>query len=170
MPDRSHGTAAFEDLVSHLDYPMLVVTAATAEDPAVRSGCLVGFSSQCSMQPPLYMVWISKLNHTHRVAQRALHLGVHVLGGEDRGLAELFGEETGDQIDKFTRCRWRQGPNGVPLLSDCRRWFCGRIIERQMTGDHTGFLLEPTQGLSDKRPFQPLTFQQVRDMHPGHPA
>src|SRR5207248_6722269 len=33
--------------------------------------------------------------------------------------AALFGARTGDEVDKFTRCRWTSGPAGVPLLDDC---------------------------------------------------
>ena len=59
-----------------LDGPMYVVTAAAARE---RAGCLVGFAGQCSIEPERHMVWISKANHTYRVATAAGHLGVHLL-------------------------------------------------------------------------------------------
>ena len=47
LPPRDQ--AAFDRLVNRLDYPMLVVTA---EADGERAGCLVGFATQCSIQPP----------------------------------------------------------------------------------------------------------------------
>lgn len=71
-----------------LDYPVYVVTAVA---DAERAGCLVGFASQCSIDPPRFMVWLSKANRTYRVACRASHLGVHGLRGDQTEAAELFG-------------------------------------------------------------------------------
>ena len=115
------------------------------------------------------MVWVSKVNRTAVVAAKAPVLAVHFLSTADRDLAQLFGEETGDEIDKFERCRWHIGPSGAAILDDCRRWFVGRVVERVDTGDHTGFLLEPVAAHVDPWEGQ-LGYQQVLDLEPGHPA
>lgn len=160
------GASWFNDLVGELDYPMLIVTAAVDDE---RAGCLVGFAAQCSIDPPLFMVWLSKQNHTFQVAQHAEALAIHVLGSSNRDLAELFGSQTGDSVDKFARCRWHHGPFGLPLLSDCARWFAGPVVDRTDTGDHRGFLLEPRSGSAGPWPGQ-LDFQDVKDLEPGHGA
>lgn len=158
-------TDAFDDLVGRLDYPMLIVTAAA---DGRRSGCLVGFSTQCSLEPPRYLVCISRANHTAAVAERSEHLAVHVLDRADHDLSLLFGEQTGDEVDKFARCAWSDH-RGVPVLDGTRAWFVGRVLERVPLGDHVGYLLEPVDAhLSGKLDL--LSFQQVRDMEPGHPA
>ncbi|HWI03814.1 MAG TPA: flavin reductase family protein, partial [Acidimicrobiales bacterium] len=126
---------AFSDLVGELDYPMMIVTAGAGGELA---GCLVGFATQCSIDPPRFAVWLSRKNHTFRVAGVAGILAVHFLAAGDRALAELFGGSTGDDIDKFSRCRWREGPGGAPVLEDCARWFAGEVIERFPTEDHVG--------------------------------
>lgn len=149
---------------------MAVVTCADGEE---RSGCLVGFLSQCSIHPPRVTVWISQANHTHGVALRCGHLGVHWLSRDQRDLAELFGSATGDETDKFSRVRWRVGAGGAPVLEDLGRWFVGRVLERRPDGDHTGFLLEPVEIPARDRigpwPGQ-LGYQAVRDLDPGHEA
>ena len=164
----------FDRLAAQLDYPMVIVTAAARGE---RSGCLVGFTTQCSIHPPRYLVCISKLNHTYEVADRAEALGVHFPadGPEDVALAELFGEETGDEVDKFERCSWHPAFDGVtPLLDGIGRWFLGRVVEHFDAGDHVAYLLDPVQARSDgpERPGRPrqLGFQAVKDMPPGHPA
>jgi len=156
----------FGDLVADIDYPMLVVTA---EHDGDRQGCLVGFASQCSIDPPRFMVWISKKNRTAVTAGKAAALGVHFLSITDRELARLFGEETGDETDKFEQCRWHRGPSGVPILDDSARWFVGRVISRADTGDHTAVLLEPVAVHTDAWQGQ-LDFQRVKDLDPGHEA
>ena len=136
----SHREGPFADAVADLEYPMLVVTAAAA---GRRAGCLVGFAAQCSIAPPRFVVWVSHRNHTLRVAREAGVLGVHLLSRDDRALAELFGSRCGEEVDKFAEVPWREGPDGVPLLDACPRWFVGRVLERFDSGDHDGFLLEP---------------------------
>ena len=156
----------FEAFTDGLDYPMYVVTVMEGGE---QSGCLVGFGSQVSMAPPRFMVCISVTNHTHEVALRANLLAVHLLGAEQQALAELFGTETGDDIDKFQRCSWQAGPGGVPVLDDCPRVLVGRVHARVDLGDHTGIVLDPVSVTAcDGDPG--LTFKDVERLEPGHPA
>lgn len=156
-------TSRFDDLVGSLNYPMLIVTVA---DGRRRAGCLVGFATQCGIDPSRFMVWLSKRNYTHQLAQRAEVLAVHVPAAHQRGLAKLFGSQTGHVADKFAQCAWRPGPHGVPLLVDCPQWFIGRILTRFDTGDHEGCLLEPIE-VSRHTGLGQLDFDQVRDIEPG---
>lgn len=160
------GADAFGRISGGLDYPMVVVTAADGDE---RAGCLVGFAAQCSIDPPLLVVWLSKRNRTTRVARDTSSLLVHFLSQDQLGLAELFGSNTGDEVDKFARCRWEPGPGGIPRLSDCTRWVAGRVLERFDTGDHVGHLLELFDGSAGEWAGQ-LGFQTVKDLDPGHDA
>jgi flavin reductase (DIM6/NTAB) family NADH-FMN oxidoreductase RutF len=155
----------FVGLTLALDYPMLIVTTAARGE---RSGCLIGFSTQCSIDPPRYLVCLSDKNRTTRLAARAAALAVHFVPGPARDLAELFGSETDDEIDKFARCDWHEGPDGLPLLDGCRRWFAGRILERRRLGDHIGHLLEPFAAADDDGEDGILMFSQVKSVDPGH--
>ena len=154
----------FERLVASLDYPVYVVTTAAAGE---RSGCLIGFGTQCSIKPPRFLACISKKNHTFPVAERAEALVVHVLDEDDKDTAELFGGETTDEVDKFERTAWRPGPYGIPVVEACDRWFTGRIVDRVDLGDHAGFVLEPIDAEVEDVDDQ-LTFQQAKDIEPGH--
>jgi flavin reductase (DIM6/NTAB) family NADH-FMN oxidoreductase RutF len=156
----------FNTVMNGIDYPMFVVTTTDGER---RAGCMVGFTTQTSVHPPRMLVCLSQKNHTHEVALRADLLGVHVLDPDDGPLAELFGGETGDEVDKFARVAWTEGPGGVPLVDECPRRFVGRILARHDLGDHTGFLLDPlTAHGEDAEPA--LGFQQVKDIDAGHPV
>jgi flavin reductase (DIM6/NTAB) family NADH-FMN oxidoreductase RutF len=100
-------TDTFNDLVGDLDYPMFIVTTAADGE---RAGCLVGFATQCSIDPPRFLVCISEKNRTFRLAARAAALAVHFVPEDAADLVDLFGARTGDEVDKFALCEWRPGP------------------------------------------------------------
>jgi flavin reductase (DIM6/NTAB) family NADH-FMN oxidoreductase RutF len=160
-------TNAFDDIVATVDYPMIVVTAAANGE---NSGCLAGFHTQCSIDPPRWLVCVSQANHTHDVVRAASTVAVHVLRTSQEGVATLFGSESGDEVDKFAHCEWSRGPDDVPVLADTD-WFAGRVLERADVGDHTALLLEVLPDGSAARADEPqLGFQQVREVEPGHDA
>jgi flavin reductase (DIM6/NTAB) family NADH-FMN oxidoreductase RutF len=154
------------ELVSELDYPMFIVTVAAKGE---RAGCLVGFTTQCSINPPRFLVCLSDKNRTFRVALDASVMVVHMVPAEQGELATLFGEQTGDEIDKFQHCAWSPGPEGTPILEACANWFAGRILQRIPAGDHHAFLLEPFDAASDPDEEQ-FAFHRAKRMDPGHEA
>ena len=156
----------FHRLAGGLDQPMLVVTTTAGGE---RAGCLVGFASQCSIDPPRFLVMLSDKNHTYRVALGAEALAVHLLGTDDIPVAQLFGEQTGDEVDKFAQCSASPGPFGVPIIDGLAGWFVGRVLERQRLGDHVAHLLEPVAA-AGRPPRPPLTLRDVHHLTPGHDA
>jgi flavin reductase (DIM6/NTAB) family NADH-FMN oxidoreductase RutF len=156
----------FTRLTGDLDYPMLVVTTVADGE---RAGCLVGFSTQCSIDPARYVVCLSDKNHTFRVAQRAGAMAIHFLPAGATDLAQLFGSQTGDQLDKFGLCSWHEGPRGLPILDRSDRWFAGEILRRCAVGDHWGYVLEPFAA-HDGGATATLSFSQVKHLTPGHEA
>lgn len=148
-----------------LDAPLIVVTAAEGREQA---GCLVGFHCQGSIEPLRYCVWLSKANHTYRVALRSAYLAVHFLTAADLALAELFGTQTGDRTDKFAGLAATPGPGGVPVLEQCPH----RLLARRTTlvdegGDHVCVVTEPVAAHTAGR-FQPLRLSQAAHLEPGH--
>ncbi|MDQ3152615.1 MAG: flavin reductase family protein [Actinomycetota bacterium] len=158
-------TTTFDELVGQLDYSMFIVTA-TADGE--RSGCLVGFASQTSIAPPRFLVCLSRNNRTYRVARGSDALAVHFVSADASALAELFGGQTGDETDKFARCAWHEGPEGLPVLDDCGNWFAGCVLAELDLGDHVGFLLDPIEAHAQPGPQFP--FHRAKRIDPGHPA
>ncbi len=161
----SERSATFGSLMSDADPAMIVVTAVAADE---RAGCLVGFHSQCSIDPVRYAVWLSKANHTYRVALLGEHLAVHFLAADDHDVAELFGGSSGDDVDKFDRCDWTPGPGGVPLLDRC----ANRVVGRRHTlvdegSDHVCVVVAVDE-VSRSEPLTPLRLSDVVDLDPGH--
>ena len=127
-------------------------------------------ASQVSINPPRFLVGLSNKNHTYRVAAHAEHLAVHLLTRDHRAVATLFGEQTGDDIDKFAQCDWHAGPHELPILDNAAAWFSGRILEHLELGDHVAFLLAPETGSAPDDLGELITFSDVRDLEPGHEA
>ena len=161
---------AFDAIMASLDSPLIVVTAGAGSEASEgeRAGCLVGFHSQSSVGPKRFSVWLSKANHTYRVALRSTHLGVHFLTQDDLQLAEHFGTQTGDDLDKFAQLETEDGPGGVPMLLACPN----RIAVRRTSlldegGDHVCISTEPVAAVGGA-PFVPLRLSDADHLVPGH--
>jgi flavin reductase (DIM6/NTAB) family NADH-FMN oxidoreductase RutF len=155
----------FGAVSSSLDAPLIVVTAAEGGE---RAGCLVGFHCQASIAPVRYAVWLSKANHTYRVALRSTHLALHFLTAADLPLAERFGTLTGDRTDKFAGLPVSAGPGNVPVLGQCpHRLTARRITLLDDGGDHVCAVTEPVAVHSGGR-FEPLRLSHAVHLNPGH--
>jgi flavin reductase (DIM6/NTAB) family NADH-FMN oxidoreductase RutF len=164
VTDTGADAQAFEAIIASIDIPSYVVTTASGDEQA---GCLVGFATRCSIDPPRFGVWLSKLNRTYRVARSAEMLVVHLLREGDDDLAERFGGDTGDEVDKFEDIEWRPGPDGCPVI-ERMDWFAGSIVDRVDTGDHVAFVVSPRGGRCRSSARQ-LSGDEVGDIEPGHP-
>jgi flavin reductase (DIM6/NTAB) family NADH-FMN oxidoreductase RutF len=160
--------AVFKSLIAHLDNQMLIVTTAVGEE---RSGCLVGFATQCSINPTRFLVCLSKKNHTYRIAAAGAEvLVVHLPRMADLEVARHFGALTGDEVDKFVGIDWQPGPGGAPVLTGLD-WFCGHVHEQHDLGDHMGFVLDVSELGSAARVDEPslgLGTALSLHFHPGH--
>jgi flavin reductase (DIM6/NTAB) family NADH-FMN oxidoreductase RutF len=152
---------------ARVDYPYYVVTVRSRD--ARMSGCLAGFVTQSSITPPNFVVCISRVNHTFGVARDSSAMGLHLLGSDQGDLARLFGEETGDEVDKFASCDWRLGSTGAPMLVDSAVSMEGRILGHDSAGDHEAFLVRAVRAVPGGHPGL-LTSRTGPRLHPGHPA
>ena len=160
--------SAFERIAAAVDPPMVIVTARAGDE---SDGCLVGFSTQCSIEPARYLVCLSKANRTYEIASNATTLVVHMLHDDPVGmwLARLFGEVSAYETDKLSMCAWEEGPVGTPVVAGCD-WFAGPIRSRVDLGDHVGYTLDVTDGKTNSSREPYLGYARVRDLDAGNPA
>ena len=144
--------------------PIYIVTACA---DGTRAGCVVGFATQVSVDPLHFLACISKQNATYLVARAAARLGVHAVPKAERELAALFGGETGDEIDKFARCKWIETTDGTPLLVACPSRFLGRVLERIDLGDHLGMVIAVEETWHGHEVAH-LTARDLARLEPGH--
>ena len=162
---------AYDELVGATDPVMLVVTVTVADR---RDGCLVGFHSQCGIEPRRHALWMSKANRTTRLVadDRCRHVGVHLLRADQHELARHFGTLTGDAVDKLEGVAVTDGPGGTPLLTGCTDRFVGRKLAlTEADADHLCLTVEPIEVFrAGGRSFpQWLRLSQVTDLVAGHP-
>ena len=156
---------AFTDIMSSLDVPLIVVTASDGNE---RAGCLVGFHTQSSIEPERFCVWLSKANHTYRIALRATHLGIHFLTTDDLPMAAHFGTLTGDNCDKFADVEAQTGLGHVPVLVSCaNRLIVKRTVLVDEGGDHVCMAAEVASAVSPG-PFAPLRLSDASHLEAGH--
>lgn len=165
---------AASQLTSFADSAMVVVTTAferPGSEGTELAGALVGFHCQTSIEPFHYGVWLSKANHTCRVAMLADHLAVHFLSGTDLDVASHFGQLSGDSTDKFEGWDYSSGPGGVPVLERCpNRLVIERTAMVDTGGDHVLFSGPVVAADIDRPLTEPLRFGAASDLEPGHPA
>lgn len=96
-------------------------------------------------------------------------LCLHLLGEDQVDTASLFGELSGDTVDKFADTAWRPGPGGVPVLDDRAAWMAVHILDRFDVGDHQTLYTSPIDAAPgpDQRL---LTYGSAPSFDPGHPA
>jgi flavin reductase (DIM6/NTAB) family NADH-FMN oxidoreductase RutF len=159
----------YDRWVGAADPAMIVLTVEGADE---RSGCLAGFHTQVSIEPRRHLVGVSRANHTFSLAAEATHVGVHLLASDQLDLARLFGEATGDEVDKFAQCGWTAGPHGVPVLDEVVSWFVGLVVDRWAgDGDHLGLVLQPVAAAAPPDGWSgPLRLAEASELEPGHPA
>lgn len=156
----------FDRFVAAGDPPTFVVSV----HQGVRDdACLVGFATQCSIEPRRFAVCLSTENRTWRVvAEHPAVLAVHRLHHDDAEAAAWFGGTTGDDGDPFGPWTTSPGPEGVPLIDALPDRFVGRETTRHRVGDHVLIVLDPidVHGTGDGKPF---TINEAAPIQPGHP-
>lgn len=158
---------AFDRFVAAGDPPTFVVSAT---DGVRVDACLVGFASQCSIEPRRFAVALSKANRTYRlVAHGPAVLGVHRLCRGDDAIAAWFGAHTGDEVDPFGTFTTTPGPEGVPLVDALPDRLVGRERARVDAGDHVLVVLEPIL-VHGNAGAAPLRLGETSGIDPGHPV
>ncbi|MET8826939.1 flavin reductase family protein [Streptomyces sp. NPDC004610] len=118
-----------------------VITARGARGPA-------GFTAtslvSVAAEPPLLSFGIATGASSWPAVETAEYVGVHLLAERQRELADTFARSGADRFGPPTR--WREGPEGVPLLAGVLAWAVCRVHARVPAGDHRIVIAEVVQG------------------------
>ncbi|WP_176395237.1 flavin reductase family protein [Streptomyces sp. CAI-17] len=148
------GTDGGADARAPLDGSPDLLRAAFRRHPAgvavitARGSRLAGFTAtsltSVSAEPPLVSFGVGTASGSWPVIAEAEHVGVHLLGEHQRELAGLFARSGADRFAPPTR--WREGPEGVPLLESVPVWLVCRVVARVPAGDHRVVVAEVVAG------------------------
>ncbi|MGP4001096.1 flavin reductase family protein [Streptomyces sp. 8N706] len=108
----------------------------------------VGFTAtsltSVAAEPPLLSFGIGTGSSSWPVIADAEHVGVHILGENQRELAATFARSGADRFAAPTR--WQPGPHGVPVLDGVLASLVCRVAARIPAGDHRVVIGEVVSG------------------------
>ena len=128
-----------------LGYGLYVVTTRNGEKD---NGCIVNTVMQVSSQPLLIAVGVHKQSYTCEMIRKSGRLNVNSLS-EDTPFEvfELFGYQSGREVDKFEGRPSDRSENGCIVLSHHLKGFLSLVVEREIElGSHILFLCKVDEG------------------------
>ncbi|MFS0691446.1 flavin reductase family protein [Streptomyces nitrosporeus] len=132
-----------------------VITAA-GDRPA---GFTATSLSSVAAEPPLVSFGVGTSSSSWPVIAEAGHVGVHLLGEDQRDLAAVFARRGADRFGPATD--WHTGPHGVPLLEGVLARLVCRVVARIPAGDHRVVIAEVVHG-DPPDGGRPLVYHQGR--------
>ena len=135
---------------------VVVITTRLGEK---RNGMAACWVTRSADQPFLVTASVWKQNYSHDLIKASGVFAVHILRSDQVSTARHFGKQSGKEIDKFTRVRYRDGKTGSPILTDCLAYLDCRVVNSTESGDHTIFVGE-VQDASFVAAGEPLRFER----------
>ncbi|PKZ64138.1 flavin reductase [Gordonia terrae] len=118
------------------------VTVVTTTDERGRPlGLAVNAYASVSLDPPLVLVCVQKTSSTYPSLFRSTHLGISILGCDQRNVLDVFATKSDD---KFTNLAWHSAPAGSPLIDGSAAGIEAEIKERFQAKTHTVFMAKVT--------------------------
>ena len=139
------------------------VTVVSTMDGERARGLAVNAYCSISLDPPLVMVCIQRTSSTWPALFRATHLGVNVLGHDQRDVVAVFSSK---DPDKFARIGWRPGPHGSPLIAGSAAMLEAEIQERFQAKTHTIFVCRVRHAEVDET--EPMVYKAGRFFDGGN--
>jgi len=113
------------------------VTVVTTKEGDKPRGLAANAYCSVSLEPPLVLVCVQKTSSTYPALFSSSHLGINILGAEQRGTVGVFASKA---ADKFAEVDWHEGPQGSPLLDGSAASVEAEIQERFQAKTHTVFI------------------------------
>jgi steroid delta-isomerase-like uncharacterized protein len=113
------------------------VTVITTKDGDKPRGLAANAYCSVSVEPPLVLVCVQKTSSTYPALFSSSHLGINILGTEQRETVKVFASKS---TDKFAEVDWHEGPKGSPLLDGSAASLEAEIQERFQAKTHTVFI------------------------------
>lgn len=118
------------------------VTVVTTTDAGARPfGLAVNAYASVSLDPPLVLVCVQKTSTTYPSLFRSGHLGISILGCDQRNVLDVFATKSDD---KFANFPWHSAPAGSPLIDGSAACMEAEIKERFQAKTHTVFMAKVT--------------------------
>jgi flavin reductase (DIM6/NTAB) family NADH-FMN oxidoreductase RutF len=133
-----------------------IVTTLTAE--GVPLGMTVNSFNSVSLEPPLVLWSLGLRSGSLPAFRQAQRYVIHVLGADQRALAERFAQRG---VDRFASTDWAPGLGDMPVLAGAAAVFECRARSSYDEGDHV-ILVGQVERCSSRHGAHPLIFHGGR--------
>jgi flavin reductase (DIM6/NTAB) family NADH-FMN oxidoreductase RutF len=120
--------------------------------------------TQVSFEPLLIGLSVNPENFSFTLLQPSGAFIVNVLKKGQLELARHFGTQSGRDVDKLARQRWRPGLLGGPVLLDAAAYLECRVIQAIPAGDHQLIVGQPVSGEVMDNTAELLTYAETGDL------
>jgi flavin reductase (DIM6/NTAB) family NADH-FMN oxidoreductase RutF len=135
--------ARYRQLIGHFATGVTVIT--TAVDGMLH-GMTANAITSVSLDPLLLLVCVDKTAHTHGQLLANPFFTVNILSVSQEGVSRLFAEKGPPEKGTLRGVPFRQGANGVPVLSEAVAYIECAISDQWDAGDHTIFIASVSDG------------------------
>ena len=132
--DNSYQNAGPDELRRVFRRHAAAVAVITTSHQGSPVGLLVTSLASVSASPPLISFNVAHTSSSWPALAGAEHIGVHVLGVDQEGLADRFARKGADRFSAPTS--WRSGPHGTPLIDGTAAWAVAAVEQRFEAGGH----------------------------------
>jgi len=130
------------------------VTVVTAAHEGERYGMTVNSFTSISLEPPLVLVALKQLTHTHELVVKSGMFAVTILTSEQKELSDRFAGKTPGTTNRFEGVQTDTLSMDAPILKDGMAYFNCRVVNSIPAGENTLFIAEVTaaQGAGEGDP------------------
>ena len=132
------------------------------------NGQIANAVMQVTAEPPCVAVAISKNNLTHEFITASAEFAISILD-EDTPMEQigLFGFKSGRDVDKLSRCGYKKGITGCPLVTDhVLTVIEARVVKQCDVHTHTIFIGEVVSA-ENLQPGRPMTYSYYHQIKRG---
>jgi flavin reductase (DIM6/NTAB) family NADH-FMN oxidoreductase RutF len=137
----------FREAMSRFASGVTVVTARSGEE---RFGLTASSFVSVSMDPPLVLVCVANILHTHVVIEETGAFAVNILGIHQLEAGLRFAGLKPEFSNRFEGFEWTSAVTGSPLLKDSIASLDCRLQAAHPGGDHTIFVGEVLHAVISK--------------------
>ena len=118
------------------------VVIVTAIHEGQQYGMTVNSFTSISLEPPLILVTLKKLTHTHDLVVKSGMFAVTILSAEQRELSERFAGKIPNIMDRFEGVPTERLFADIPVFTDGLAYLHCRVLNSIPVGENTLFVAE----------------------------
>lgn len=118
------------------------VTIVTAIHEGVRYGMTVNSFTSVSLDPPMILVALKQLTHTHQLVEKSGEFAVTILSADQRELSDRFAGKFPEVVDRFEGVPNETLLGEAPLIKGGLAYLNCRVANAITVGENTLFIAE----------------------------